>query len=432
MPFAPSARLIPAAAVLLGLTTGCNRDPEYGDAVVDDGPPTWNDVAPVLEQRCVHCHQDEAVGPMRLQTYDQVVPFGDLVRTSVVDRTMPPWLATDDGSCNSFIDSEYLSDEEVALIADWVDAGMLQGEDELIEISGREPVRLANPTHSLYPPEPYQPGADGLSDDWRCFVLEPGTTQDTFLTSWEVVPGEVSIAHHATIFVPPNEQTGAQVRLKDEAAEGIGYPCFGDAGVNASLGAIWSPGRDVYTLPDGVGIRIPAGVPLVMQMHYALPDDEIYFDQSVINIRLEEEIDKELHPFVLMYDSFEIPPGEEDYSSTGSLNLGDHLRTLTGQDYEGEIELIGTGSHMHLMGNSQYAEAVSSDGERQCIVDVPNWDYEWHNLYFYEEPIRLHTDDQIELTCSWNTMDQTEPVVWGDDLSDEMCAALIPAVFVDE
>lgn len=424
-------RAVPLLAPAL-LLLGCTKEPEYGDPLGGDEGPTWNDVAPVLERRCVHCHQGDAVGPMKLQTYEQVKPFGELVRTSVVDRTMPPWLAVDDGSCNDFQDSEWLSDEEIALVADWVDAGMPQGEGEPTVIGDSEPERLADATHSLFPAEPYQPGKDGTSDDWRCYVLEPGTTEDTFLTAWEVVPDEVEIAHHATIFVPISDQAADQVRAFDAADEDVGYTCFGDAGTEASLGAIWSPGRDVYELPEGVGIRIPAGRPLVMQMHYALQDDELYSDQSVINVRLEEAVDKELHPFVLMYDSFEIPPGESDYASTGSLNLGEHLWRLTGVKYEGEIELIGTGSHMHLMGNSQYAEAVSTEGERQCIVDVPRWDYEWHNLYFYEEPIRLHTTDQIELTCSWNTVGQEGTTIWGDDLTDEMCAALIPAVLVDQ
>ena len=417
---------------LLPLGLGCSPEPSYGDVLEDDGKPGWNDVAPVFERRCVHCHQDEAVGPMRLQSYEDVKPFGDLVRTSVVERTMPPWLAVDDGSCNNFQNSEWMSEEEIVLIADWVDAGMPKGSEDLVVIGNSEPERLSNPTLSLYSDEPYTPGRQGEQDDWRCFVLEPGLSTDQFLTAWEVVPDAVEIAHHATVFVPVDEAAGEAVRALDAADEGAGYSCFGDALAPATLGAIWSPGRDVYRLPDGVGIRIPAGLPVVMQLHYALTDDEIYQDQSVINLMLSEEVEKELHPFVLMYDSFKVPPGEEDYASTGSLNLGEHLWRLTGVKYDGDIELIGTGSHMHLMGNSQHAEAVSKDGERQCIVDVPRWDYQWHNIYFYEEPIILNTSDQIELTCSWNTEGQEGDTIWGDDLSDEMCAALIPAVLLDQ
>ena len=415
---------------LLAVVAACQGD--KGEPIVVDGP-TWDEVAPIFQERCVHCHQDGAVGPMRLDSFDATVPYGDLVRTAVVERTMPPFLADGSGKCNTYTDSEWLSDEEIATVADWVDAGMLAGTGDG-QLDATEPERLDDATHSLYSPEAYNPGGGGLTDDWRCFVLEPDLEEDRFLTAWEVVPDNVEIAHHATIFVPVNAQAADQVRALDEDDEGPGYTCFGDARAPATLGAIWSPGRDVYHLPDGVGIRVGAGIPMVMQMHFSLPDDELYEDQSRFNVVLAEEADiaKELHPFVLMNDQFEAPPGEENYEHTLEVNLGDQLKMFSNVDYEGEVELVGTGTHMHLIGASSNATAVNSDGEETCIIDVPRWDYFWHNIYFYEEPVRLHTDDTIRATCSWDTTGMSETTIWGDDLTDEMCAFLIPAVLVDE
>ncbi len=415
---------------LLAVLVACQGD--KAEPIVVDGP-TWDEVAPIFQERCVHCHQDGAVGPMRLDSFDATVPYGDLIRTAVVERTMPPFLADGSGDCNTYTDSEWLSDEEIATVADWVDAGMLAGTAEG-QLDTTEPERLEDATHSLYSPEAYTPGGGGLTDDWRCFVLEPDLEEDRFLTAWEVVPDNVEIAHHATIFVPVDTQAAEQVRALDEDDEGPGYTCFGDARAQATLGAIWSPGRDVYRLPDGVGIRVGAGIPMVMQMHFSLPDDEVYVDQSRFNVVLAEEsdIDKELHPFVLMNDQFEAPPGEENYEHTLEVNLGDQLKMFGNVDYEGEIELVGAGTHMHLIGTSSNATAVSPDGEETCIIDVPRWDYFWHNIYFYEEPVRLHTDDTIRATCSWNTTGMSETTIWGDDLTDEMCAFLIPAVLVDE
>ena len=50
-------------------------------------------------------------------------------------------------------------------------------------------------------PSPYAPSApSGGTDDYRCFLLDPGTDEDAFVTGVDVVPGNRDVVHHVILF----------------------------------------------------------------------------------------------------------------------------------------------------------------------------------------------------------------------------------------
>ena len=97
------------------------------------------------------------------------------------------------------------------------------------------------------PGGPYAPSApDGGTDDYRCFLIDPHLTNDTFVTGAEVVPGQPAIVHHAILFrVEPSQVAAAKAH--DAVTPGRGWTCFGNSavpdggasGVNALDSAPW-------------------------------------------------------------------------------------------------------------------------------------------------------------------------------------------------
>ena len=65
-----------------------------GGMLAQDGsafaPVYARDVAPILQQKCVSCHNPDGIGPMPLQTYQQVRPFAALIKDRTGKRMMPP------------------------------------------------------------------------------------------------------------------------------------------------------------------------------------------------------------------------------------------------------------------------------------------------------------------------------------------------------
>jgi uncharacterized membrane protein len=52
--------------------------------------PSYADVAPIFESRCVTCHAGKPQGSWALTSYSHVASWQDTIRTNVRDCTMPP------------------------------------------------------------------------------------------------------------------------------------------------------------------------------------------------------------------------------------------------------------------------------------------------------------------------------------------------------
>jgi hypothetical protein len=103
------------------------------------------------------------------------------------------------------------------------------------------------------------------NDVYRCFVIPTSLQQDVYLTELEVVPGNFEAVHHVLLF---QDETGVPAQL-DAQDPGVGYTSFGGTGSSEStLIGGWVPGQGHKIYPNGMGVRLPAGTNIVMQVHY--------------------------------------------------------------------------------------------------------------------------------------------------------------------
>src|SRR5689334_9332699 len=92
------------------------------------------DIAPILQRSCVRCHKPDSVAPMSLLTYEQARPFARamkqrtaLARVPFGRGAMPPWFYEKNIGIQKLKDDTSLSDEEIALFAEWADNGAPEG-----------------------------------------------------------------------------------------------------------------------------------------------------------------------------------------------------------------------------------------------------------------------------------------------------------------
>ncbi len=95
------------------------------------GPTYTKDIAPVLQRSCENCHRADGVAPMALSTYEDVRPWARAIkqRTGIGPRAgvMPPWYVEKNIGIQEYQNDPSLSDEEIAMIAKWADAGAPRG-----------------------------------------------------------------------------------------------------------------------------------------------------------------------------------------------------------------------------------------------------------------------------------------------------------------
>jgi len=88
-------------------------------------PITWNrEISRVVYDRCASCHRPGGTA-FSLMTYKDAQPRADAIRAAVMSRQMPPWGAVQ--GFGDFNNSTALTQEQIALVADWVEGGAPRG-----------------------------------------------------------------------------------------------------------------------------------------------------------------------------------------------------------------------------------------------------------------------------------------------------------------
>ena len=235
--------------------------------------PTFNkDVAPILYQNCAICHRPGEVAPFSLLTYSDAAKRAKLISAVTEKRYMPPWKA--EHGYGEFANERRLTDEQIATIRAWADAGAPEGDPRtspkrrLLPMAGW----VGKPDKVLTMPTKYSLAADG-PDQFECFVLPLSLDRDAYVSGLEFRPGNRRVVHHALVFLDPNHAA------KKLASPDGSYPCFGGPQFQGDLIGGWAPGSVPAANAEPGTRPIPRGSDLVIQIHYH-PSGKLEMDQS--------------------------------------------------------------------------------------------------------------------------------------------------------
>jgi mono/diheme cytochrome c family protein len=395
---------------------------------------TWSEhVAPILFQRCVACHRPNDVAPMSLLTYKEARPWAKSIRQTVTTRQMPPWDA--DPRYGKFSNDISLTDEQVAVVARWVDQGAPEGD----------------PTKVPAPPPLPEPGTwkMGRQPD---YVVElapvdvPADGPDLFITQvygmnvpdgkWvqaiELLPGNTSVLHHVVTYLGPFGMDGEQVA--SEVSDGVERTIFlNDAAKRPagmaerpSLGGVWVAGSPPSVFPPGTGQPLVSKQLVSLNMHYH-PSGAAATDGSKLGFYFGEgELQKVITTAFAADPGMIIPPQAEDHA--------EHAIYLFAQD----SKILSFLPHMHVRGKSMEYTLELPDGRKEVLLSVPEYDYNWQNIYRLEEPVPAPAGSILHVEARWNNSesnianpDPGREISWGEGTNDEMLVAFFDFI-VDE
>lgn len=320
-------------------------------------------------------------------------------------------------------------------------------------------------------PAGYLPRApNGATDDYRCFLLDPKVTRDSFVTGYDVVPGDVSVVHHVILYRVPADKVRL-ARAQDARTPGDGWTCFGGTGIEqqgASLDdapwvGAWAPGGTARLLDADLGIPVEKGSRIVLQVHYNLLHGAKP-DRTAVDLRLSTS--SRLSPLetVLYPAPVELPcrDGRSGRLCDREAALWDvgarfgrraaatvaGLQLLCNGSFEpepgptqsctrtvGEAATVRSAAgHMHLLGSSIRIELNAGTATARTLLDVEQWDFD-DQAARRVRPTKVRPGDRITVTC---THDQAwrdrlpalqgvpdRYVVWGEGTTDEMCLGIL-------
>jgi hypothetical protein len=325
---------------------------------------------------------------------------------------MPPFVADNSGDCGTFADARWLTDEEIQTFQAWAAAGKPRGQEEPVIEKPPAPKVLEHVSVTVAPVSPYTPD-EKLSDDYRCFVVDPNLTDDAYVTGFAIRTENPQLTHHMILYAPETTAAESAAIAKDAEDPGEGYRCFGGSGVASGMVGAWAPGSDVVLYPSGTGIPLAANTKLIMQVHYNTANGTAP-DQTAVDLQLEPNVPQRLYITGLADMGLYLQPGSEEQSARAAMSMS--ILPVRG------VELRGMAPHMHQLGKRLTVELTHGDGEKECLLNVDRWDFHWQQLFLFETPLTVDDRDaNIELTCVYDTTSRTGVVRWGEGTSDEMC-----------
>jgi copper type II ascorbate-dependent monooxygenase-like protein len=220
----------------------------------------------------------------------------------------------------------------------------------------------------------------------------------------------------------------------DDADPAPGYVCFGgpggpNGGANAHWLGAWAPGSLGSDFPAGTGIKVPAGSKVILQVHYNLTNNNGLADQTSVDFKIDGSVQKEAliqpwaNPQWVTNHTMVIPAGAADQMYSWTLDPSAYWGYITNNVLtSGANVTMYTGSlHMHTRGTHANLSIIHADGTKECMLDIPKWDFHWQGAYAFKQPKTFAPGDQLYLECHWDNADSTMDRNWGEGTADEMC-----------
>ena len=347
--------------------------PTSGIAQTDADVTFTKDIVPILQRSCQVCHRVGEMAPMSLVTYEEVRPWARSIKNRVVAREMPPWHIDKTIGIQRFKDDPSLSDEEIDLIARWVDHGAPRGAladtPPEADFPNASEWQIGEPDLVVKYPAYLVPGEG--PDLFGAIYADLKLDEDRYIKAIQTRPADEPsrrVVHHALSFaVDPDEEA---------MMEG------GDTDIpTAQFLVEYASGKNGEIYPEDSGLLLQAG--RKMRLDYHLHS-------------IGEDVDALVELGMVFH-----PKGQVPEHIRWSKQLGQHVSDLDippgkvvrtdGYTYLGKAARITAFQpHMHILGTYQCLELIyptSGTPAETELVNCANFDYNWHLVYNYADDV---------------------------------------------
>jgi len=326
------------------------------------------DIMPILQENCQDCHRAQGIAPMPLMTYEEVRPWAPLIQLKVVERLMPPWHIDRTIGIQQFKNDRALSDEQVAMISAWVEAGAPEG----------NPADLP-PPREFADATAWSIGEPDLVVSWEYTV--PASGPDLFgdIYSTDLI-GKMTEGRYIKAI---------QTRAVDDASRrvvhhALSYASSDNDRTNPAEDQFlveYASGKSAEIYPDNSGVLLP-------------PDSEVRLSYHMHPVGVETNAKVELgivfHPEGYEPEYRRWSKQLAQRQSLIDIPAGEVVRTDGYVYFHTNATITAFQPHMHGLGSYQCLELIyPSDGAtaKTEVISCAHWDYNWHTIYNYDDDV---------------------------------------------
>ncbi|HZZ32264.1 MAG TPA: hypothetical protein VFE10_09755 [Phenylobacterium sp.] len=371
------------------------------------------DVAPILEAKCVACHEEGGIGPFAMTNYNMVKGFSPMIREVIRTNRMPPYGA--DPHVGKFSDDKRLTADEIKTMVHWVEQGAPRGDGpdplgakHLVAAEwplGKPDVILSVPAFTI--------PASGVVDYQHPWVANPLTEGKWLKASTIKVTARQGVHHVLTGF------------MSDVPKDG--QPAFENKW-GASVGS-YAVGAESEIAPKDAGTFIPAGGAIGFQTHYT-PFGKEQTDKTQIALYFykdNEKPDLVMHNSQIVNNAIVLPPNDG------------HHEEVAYMEFPKDALLYSAFPHAHYRGASSDLWIRYPDGKEKLLLALPHYEFNWQRHYTFAEPIKVPAGSKLIAHYVYDNSkrnphnpDPTKTVVWGDQSWEEMFFTRIRYRWMDE
>jgi mono/diheme cytochrome c family protein len=366
-------------------------------------------VARIIQENCQTCHHPGTAATIQLQTYDEVVSWGDMIKEVVTDKRMPPWHA--DPHFGKFSNDRRLKPADLETLLTWLDTGRELGDKKDLPPNPTyaDGWVIGKPDAIFELPEEQTIPASGTIP-YQYFVTPTNFKEDVWVQAAEARPGNRGVVHHIIVsFRDPKSKERP-----------------GGRGIGDGMLVGTAPGDMPLILPPGMARRIPAGADLVWQMHYTA-NGKVSKDRSQIGLifyKGKEPPKYNAQTLGITNGNFVIPPGAANHQVESEWTL------------PRDTLLLSYMAHMHLRGKDFKYDVTYPDGKTETLCSIPRYDFNWQTMYRTEKPLHLPKGSKIHCTAHFDNSagnpanpDPKQEVTWGDQTWEEMMIGWVDFVW---
>ncbi|HXA39875.1 MAG TPA: redoxin family protein [Phenylobacterium sp.] len=357
------------------------------------------DVAPILEAKCVACHEEGGIGPFAMTNYAMVKGFAPMIREVIRTDRMPPYHA--DPHIGKFSDDKRLTADEVKTVVHWIEEGAPRGEgaDPLGAVKHvAQEWPLGKPDLIIEVPA-FKIPASGVVDYQRPAVA--GTlTEGKWVRASTVKPGSRQGVHH--LLTGWMESMPADGRSSETKWA-------------ASLGAGYAVGAESSTEPANAGVYLPPGGAYGFQMHYTPFGKEVEDKSQVALYFYDKPPELIMHSVVVINTNIEIPAGEARHKEVAYVQ------------FPHDALLYSAFPHAHYRAYSSDLWIQYPDGKMKELLALPRYDFNWQRSYTFAEPIKVPAGSKLVAHYVYDNSarnpsnpDPKINVSWGEQSFQEM------------
>lgn len=375
----------------------------------------FKEIAPIIHKKCAVCHQPDEAGPFHLITYYDIKHHANKIKFAIENNYMPPWPA--DTNYSRFANELILTQSEKEKLLLWIKNNCPANDTSVVFEQNKDADLSPKPDLIVKLPQPIYLQGNGI-DHFFVVKLPYQLHKDTFAWYVEFVPGQKKLVHHVN---------GHLLRYDEhrkfnyfQGTTHIEEPIDNYLDAYKKMGLIYTDEKSndpkkllpklipntVYYLPGFLPLYYPPGIGgfflpkngvfFLNDIHYG-PTHQSCYDSSYLKIyfapkrpdRYVYEGQLGTHGMSKIVPPLIIPPNTIKTFTTSLL-----IPT--------NISVLAVNPHMHLLGQSFWAFALTPAKDTIPLIRIPKWNFNWQYYYIFKKPVILPKGSIIVAIGTYN------------------------------